>query len=347
MLGTDGSAHSERVYISDISPKNLSQEGHNSQNNARKREGQQVVIDPPMDAWKLHIIDHHHLPRVSFVIPTLDSERTLDVCLNSIVAQDYPDIELIVVDNGSKDRTIEIAAQYTDKIYYDNGSLGSVRQKGIDHMTGEVLGSFDSDIQLPHRRWLCNAVRYFNYDERTGSVWPLNVAPPNSSRKAQLYWNLWAITKLDRIEKGHSIYGGGNSLFLKTCIDNIGGISRNIHWGEDLDIAQKIKQSGYRVVFITDPIYHDTDMTTSLRQFVKKQRLAAQAHANTNTELTSFSVSNLFREEVVLGTKAMISGLVSQKDLSWMLFPLFLSIRSYSYIDALLGHFFKRWTQHV
>jgi len=309
-------------------------------------DNEYVVIDPPSNAFKVEIVNPDNLPRVSVVIPTWNSERTLDSCLNSFKTQDYPDIEIIIVDNGSDDRTIEIAERYTDKIYHDAGNLGSVRQTGIERITGEVLGSFDSDIELPHRRWLHNAVQYFNYDERTCSVWPLNVARPNSSLKARLYWNLWEITVLDRIEKHRGVYGGGNSLFLKACIDNIGGISRNVHWGEDLDVAQKIKQSNYKIVFTRDPIYHDTDMTSSLRQFVKKQRLAAQAHANTNIELTGYSMHTLFYEQVILGTKGMISGLIKKKDPSWMLFPLFVLIRLSLYIEVLLGNFIRVRQQH-
>ena len=52
-------------------------------------------------------------PKVSFVIPTFNSERTLDECLSSISNQDYPDMEIIVVDNGSDDKTVEIAKKYT------------------------------------------------------------------------------------------------------------------------------------------------------------------------------------------------------------------------------------------
>lgn len=300
-----------------------------------------VVVDPPIDSFKSNVIDPDHPPRVSFVIPTRNSERTLGTCLSSIVAQDYPDLEVIVVDNGSYDRTIEIAKQYTDKIYYDDGNLGSVRQAGIEKMTGEVLGSFDSDIELPHPKWLYHAVQYFNYDETTGSVWPLNVPPPNSSLRARLYWNLWQTIILDRIEKNRGVHGGGNSLFLKACIDDIGGIKREVHWGEDLDVAQKIKQRGYKVIFITDPIYHDTDMTASLKQFVKKQRLAAQAFENTSSEPSSFSSYDLFYEQVVLGSKAMIHGLIKQKELSWTLFPLFLWIRLCVYGDAFLGSIFR------
>ena len=54
--------------------------------------------------------------KVSVIVATLNSERTLGDCLRSIKAQTYPDIELLVVDNFSSDRTLEVAMQYADKV---------------------------------------------------------------------------------------------------------------------------------------------------------------------------------------------------------------------------------------
>jgi glycosyltransferase involved in cell wall biosynthesis len=58
-------------------------------------------------------------PFISVVIPTYNSEKTLEMCLESIANQDYPKdkIEIIIADGGSIDRTLEIARRYTDKIF--------------------------------------------------------------------------------------------------------------------------------------------------------------------------------------------------------------------------------------
>jgi len=57
------------------------------------------------------------MPLVSIIIPTYNSARTLEQCLISIVAQDYKDIEIIVVDNNSTDTTKEIAQKYTQNVF--------------------------------------------------------------------------------------------------------------------------------------------------------------------------------------------------------------------------------------
>jgi glycosyltransferase involved in cell wall biosynthesis len=56
-------------------------------------------------------------PLVSLIIPTYNSSKTIEDCLKSIKNQNYENIELIVVDNNSKDNTKEIALKYTNKVY--------------------------------------------------------------------------------------------------------------------------------------------------------------------------------------------------------------------------------------
>src|SRR3990170_8335338 len=67
-----------------------------------------------------------NLPSISVVTPTFNSEKTLEQCLNSIANQDYPQelVEVIIVDAGSDDRTLEIAHKYTNRIYPNNLKTG-------------------------------------------------------------------------------------------------------------------------------------------------------------------------------------------------------------------------------
>lgn len=292
-----------------------------------------LVNDPPPSAFGGNIINIDNPPRVSFCIPTLNNEDTLDRCLASIVGQDYPDIETIIIDGYSKDKTVEIAQKYTSHIYRDTGTYGSACQTGVDRSTGEIIALFDSDIVLPHRMWLRNAVMYFNYSDRISTVWPLCVAPPGGSLFQRLYQtNMHRILIENRISKNRGLFGGGNSLLLKRCVKDIGGIDRSIHWGADFDWAQKLKDKGYQVVYFRDPVWHDTMKT--LRIFGRKQIFGARTFTKTGMGFLGLSTKDIIYEHFVLGTKGMVRGLILDKDVSWMLFPLFLSIRlgAYAYI---------------
>jgi glycosyltransferase involved in cell wall biosynthesis len=292
-----------------------------------------LIKDPQHSAFRSHANNMYNPLRVSFCIPTLNNEDTIDRCLASIVDQDYPDIEIIIIDGHSKDKTIDIVRRYTSHVYMDSGTYGSACQTGVEHSTGEIIALFDSDIIIPHKMWLRNAVMHFNYGSRISTVWPLCVAPPDGSLFQRLYQtNMHRILIENRISKNRGLFGGGNSLFLKRCIEEIGGIDRSIHWGADFDWAQKLKNKGYQVVYTGDPLWHDTMKT--LRIFARKQTSGAATFTKTGMGFLGLSTNDIIYEHLVLGTKGMIKGIVLDKDISWMLFPLFLSIRlgAYAYV---------------
>ncbi|AZA78284.1 glycosyltransferase family 2 protein [Chryseobacterium sp. G0186] len=92
------------------------------------------------------------LPRISIIVPVYNVENYLAKCLDSLVNQSHKNIEVIVVDDGSEDRSSEIirsyAQKYSEKIKAftkQNGGLSDARNYGIDHATGDYIGFVDSD----------------------------------------------------------------------------------------------------------------------------------------------------------------------------------------------------------
>lgn len=90
-------------------------------------------------------------PKISIIIPVYNAERYLRQCLDSILAQTYPDWECILVDDGSKDSSGDICDEYTQKdsrfkVYHkENGGVSSARNCGLDNARGEWIGWVDSD----------------------------------------------------------------------------------------------------------------------------------------------------------------------------------------------------------
>lgn len=84
-------------------------------------------------------------PLVSIVIPTLNSEKTLPLTLESIKKQTYKNIEIIIVDSYSKDNTIKIAKEYGARIVQTRGGLLWARYLGHKHVRGEIEVLLDSD----------------------------------------------------------------------------------------------------------------------------------------------------------------------------------------------------------
>ena len=88
------------------------------------------------------------LPRISIITPSLNQSRYIERTIRSVVTQDYPDLEYLVVDGGSSDGTVELLKQYGSRIRWisekDRGQSHAVN-KGLALATGEVCGFLNAD----------------------------------------------------------------------------------------------------------------------------------------------------------------------------------------------------------
>jgi glycosyltransferase involved in cell wall biosynthesis len=83
-------------------------------------------------------------PLVSVIVPTYNSDKTLEECLSALAGQNYKNIEIIITDSFSKDKTKEISRRFTDKII-DAESLALARKKGVEMAGGKYILFLDSD----------------------------------------------------------------------------------------------------------------------------------------------------------------------------------------------------------
>ncbi len=92
---------------------------------------------------------------VSVIIPTYNRARTIERAVNSVLAQTWKEVEVIVVDDGSTDQTSEVLKVYGDKIrviHQQNGGASAARNTGIKAATGEIISFLDSDDEwLPSK----------------------------------------------------------------------------------------------------------------------------------------------------------------------------------------------------
>ena len=99
-------------------------------------------------------------PKVSIIIPTLNSEAVINNCLASIKKQNYPNFEIIIIDNGSSDKTIDIASKYTKYIYYNPiKSAEASKAFGLKKANGVYIALIDSDNILPSSNWLSQMIK--------------------------------------------------------------------------------------------------------------------------------------------------------------------------------------------
>lgn len=89
--------------------------------------------------------------KISIIVPMFNIEAYIGQCIESIINQDYTDLEIFLIDDGSTDKTGEICKEYAKKdericyMYKENGGIGSARNLGIENATGDYILCLDGD----------------------------------------------------------------------------------------------------------------------------------------------------------------------------------------------------------
>ncbi|MDV2495302.1 MAG: glycosyltransferase [bacterium] len=184
-------------------------------------------------------------PFVSIIIPVLNGERTIGDCLVSLLKMDYPSElrEILVVDNGSTDRTAEIVKSFPVRyLQEERPGPSAARNKGIEASTGKILAFTDADCVVT-TGWLQELVRGFDSEETGVVVGEMVPYPPQTPaerytamRKPRMYVHTSSHPNFPWFETG-------NVAFRRKVFDHIGLFDPQILTGEDVDISWRFFQN--------------------------------------------------------------------------------------------------------
>jgi len=190
-------------------------------------------------------------PRISVVICAFNAERTMDACLASLRTLRYPNYEVIVINDGSTDRTLEISQRYPEVRIFsqENKGLSVARNVGYEHATGRIIAYTDSDCVVDPD-WLTYLAYKFVHSGFVAVGGP-NLPPPEESRTA-------ACVAASPGGPAHVLIDdevaehipGCNMAFLKTALQEIGGFDP-IHRaaGDDVDLCWRLQNHGHAIGF--------------------------------------------------------------------------------------------------
>lgn len=117
-------------------------------------------------------------PLISVIVPVFNAQRFLPKCIGSILNQSYKNLEVLLIDDGSTDKSLEICKKYEQKdsrvvfISQENGGVSSARNNGLRRANGEYICFVDSDDWIPRKsiQVLYEAVSAEDADLAVGSI---------------------------------------------------------------------------------------------------------------------------------------------------------------------------------
>jgi GT2 family glycosyltransferase len=218
-------------------------------------------------------------PKVSVVVCTYNGSRTLDQCLQSLDRLDYPDYEVVVVDDGSTDSVPEIVARFPDvtTVRQPNRGLSAARNAGVQAATGEILAYTDDDCFVDPD-WLTHLVYQL---ERTGAagVGGPNLTPEDGRLAACVAASPGQPTHVLVSDQVAEHIPGCNMAFRKDALLAVNGCDPLYRKaGDDVDLCWRLQDAGYWMTFAPGAfVWHHRRQGP--RSYLKQQRGYGEAEA--------------------------------------------------------------------
>lgn len=195
---------------------------------------------------------------ISIIIPTLNEEKYLPLLLKSIKDQEFEDLEIIVADNNSTDRTRKVAEKYGCKIT-SGGLPAKGRNKGAKIAKGDVLLFLDADVSLP-MEFIKKSISEFN--KRKLDAASYKIIPEKGSKIVKGGFDVlynWPTF----LSQGILPQGAMGIMVKKKIFDKVGGFDEKVKIAEDYYFVRQAAKVG------KFGIISSTKLFTSLRRFEK------------------------------------------------------------------------------
>jgi glycosyltransferase involved in cell wall biosynthesis len=297
------------------------------------------------------------MPHISVVIPAYNAGRTLQETITSVQNQTFLDLEIIIVDDGSTDNTLNLIENLADPrikaFSYRNGGVSVARNRGITHSTGEFIAFLDADdLWTPNK--LESQIEAINanpeadvayswtsyFHELKEKQYPGNPVHFKGDVYADLLkWNFLA--------------SGSNPLIRRQAIEEIGGFDPKFPPCEDWDFYLRLA-ARYKFVVVPEHqvIYRQlsTSATASKFDFIEKQCLAVleKNYQRAPAEYQYIKCQSLawvyeYSTQLYLQNSTSIGGIAMATRKFWKAVMLRPQILSESYGQILARWLIKRW----
>ena len=219
-------------------------------------------------------------PKVSVVVACYNGAQTLRACLESLGGLNYPDYEVILVDDGSTDATAQIASLFPQVVYVrqPHHGLSVARNSGISSATGEVVAFTDADCRADED-WLYYLVGELVEQQVAGVGGPNYLPAEDSAVAAAVMVSPGGPAHVMLTDRVAEHVPGCNMAFYKWALQDAGCFDPAFHQaGDDVDICWRVQQHGHRIGFSAAGfVWHHRRATVAA--YLKQQRGYGEAEA--------------------------------------------------------------------
>ncbi len=211
------------------------------------------------------IIDYpkNKLPLISIIISAYNEERTLRQCLDSLLVLEYPNYEIIMVNDASKDNTLAILQEYQKKsnkikvvTYPINKGVPGARNEGMKEAKGEFFVFTDADATFP-KEWPLKLIEPFIANPKIGATGGRDIAPPNQPLIQRcIDYTLTSFIgtaglRGAKVRLAKYAVTGCNFAVRREVVRKVGMHDEKIRWrGEEKEWCQRIREAGYEIIFV-------------------------------------------------------------------------------------------------
>jgi GT2 family glycosyltransferase len=219
-------------------------------------------------------------PKVSVIVCAYNADRTMDSCLASLKELHYPNYEVIVVNDGSTDQTLEIAQRYDyiHLINQENKGLSVARNVGLAAATGEIIAYTDSDC-VAEPDWLTYLVAKFLSSDLKAVGGPNFPPPEDSLIPSCVAVSPGGPTHVLLNDEVAEHIPGCNMAFRREALEEIGGFDPLFRTaGDDVDVCWRLQDKGYTIGFSPAAVVWHFRRNT-IKDYLKQQRGYGKAEA--------------------------------------------------------------------
>jgi glycosyltransferase involved in cell wall biosynthesis len=176
------------------------------------------------------------LPLVSIIVMTRECEKTIETCLKSLLAQTYENKEIILVDNFSKDKTVEIASKYIDRIYLKGPERSAQMDFGLSVTNGKYIFFAAGDFYF-QKEYIKKCVKK-SEEENCDAVYLTTLGSGTGFWEKVRVLERKVFSFDDTLESAY--------FFKRDSYIKLGGYDTDLVAGEDYDIQHRLNSQGYK-----------------------------------------------------------------------------------------------------